>query len=465
MSHVLVLGAGPAGAAAAERLSAHGHEAVVIERADRVGGAAGSTEIDGVRVDFGSHRLHRAIDPSILADLDAKLGDDLQRRPRRGRIRLAGRWLPFPLGIGAIGELPRDFAVRAAFDALTAGLRRPRADTFAEVIRAGLGPTMLERFYGPYARKLWGLDAGEIAGEQARRRVTASSPAALAARLLRGGRGERGTFLYPRRGFGQLWETLAASATAQGAHFHLGANAAAIRWSSHGVAIDLDDGTRLTGDQLWSTIPLPALVGLAEPQPPASVVAAAASLRTRAMVCVYLVLDTPRYAEADAHYFPESWTPVTRISEPKNYRDGHPGTGDDGDPTDRTVLCAEVPCNVGDPLWSLDDDALGDTVVQTLERAGLPTPSVRRVATHRLPAAYPIYDRGFAARLARVDDWASAQPRLLTFGRQGLFVHDNSHHALTMAWSAVAAIGRDGLVDADAWRAARARFTIHVVED
>jgi hypothetical protein len=64
-----------------------------------------------------------------------------------------------------------------------------------------------------------------------------------------------------------------------------------------------------------------------------------------------------------------------------------------------------------------------------------------------------------------LDDWAAAQPRLLTFGRLGLFVHDNTHHALAMAWAAVDALRADGTFDDAAWAAARGRFARHVVED
>ena len=44
-------------------------------------------------------------------------------------------------------------------------------------------------------------------------------------------------------------------------------------------------------------------------------------------------------------------------------------------------------------------------------------------------------------------------------------MHDNTHHALAMAWAAADAVGPDGLVDEAQWVAARARFATHVVED
>src|ERR671911_2323097 len=105
---VVVLGAGPAGLAAAREAAAAGRSVLVLERAATVGGMAASFEVAGIRVDHGSHRLHPSIDPAILADLRRLLGDDLQTRPRHGRVRLQDRWLEFPLRAGdLIAHLPR----------------------------------------------------------------------------------------------------------------------------------------------------------------------------------------------------------------------------------------------------------------------------------------------------------------------------------------------------------------------
>jgi NADPH-dependent 2,4-dienoyl-CoA reductase/sulfur reductase-like enzyme len=89
---IAVVGAGPAGLAAAWRAAAAGHEVVVLERGPQVGGMAGSFEVAGLRVDHGSHRLHPATPAPVLAALRGLLGDELQTRPRHGRIRLLDRW-------------------------------------------------------------------------------------------------------------------------------------------------------------------------------------------------------------------------------------------------------------------------------------------------------------------------------------------------------------------------------------
>ena len=65
------------------------------------------------------------------------------------------------------------------------------------------------------------------------------------------------------------------------------------------------------------------------------------------------------------------------------------------------------------------------------------TAKVRRTETRRLGYAYPVYDRDFEGHLKVLDRWAEDLGGLLTFGRQGLFAHDNTHHALAMAEGAV----------------------------
>ena len=463
---ILIVGAGPAGLMAAWRAAAAGHEVTVVERADRVGGMAGSFEVAGQRVDFGSHRLHPSTSPYLLDALRGLLGDDLQTRPRHGRIRLEGRWIGFPLKpADLLLRLPPTFAARAAFDAATAPLRRPKADTFAEVVRAGLGPAVAGSFYDPYIRKIWGVPPEELSGELARRRVSASSPTDIVRRLARG-RQRRGqgpsqgqVFLSPRRGFGQISEALADAATAAGATIRLGTGVDSARFEDDGVRVRLDDGTTVDADRLWSTAPLPALAPRLAPAPSPKVIEAAGRLTHRALVLVYLVLDRPRYTEFDAHYFPGLDVSTARLSEPKNYR------ASNDDPADRTVLCAEVPCSVGDETWAADADDLGQQVAGDLERQGLPP--VRPVATElrRLPRVYPVYRVGFEQDLAGLEAWADEHPRLLTFGRQGLFVPDNTHHALAMGWAAADAIGPDGRWDQAAWGRARDSFRDFVVED
>jgi protoporphyrinogen oxidase len=469
---VVILGAGPAGLAAAWRAARTGRSVVVLEAAPYVGGMAASFEVAGVRVDAGSHRLHPATAPGLLADLRGLLGDDLQTRPRNGRLRVAGSWIGFPLKPVELGKaLPPRMLAGIARDAVTGPLRKPRQDTFAEVLRAGLGPTLYDALYDPYARKLWGLDGDEIDGEQARRRVTADTPWKVAAKILArarpgratgaGGSGQGQIFHYPRRGFGQIVEALAQAATDAGADIRLSSPVDRVvprSGTDSSPLVCTTDGTPVTGRHVFSTVPLPRLAAMADPAPPTPVLAAAEGLTFRAMVLVYLVHGGGRWTGFDAHYLPADGTPVTRLSEPANYRISA------DDPTDRSVICAEIPCAPGDALHTADEATLAAIVADTLARTGLPAMNVEQVVVRRVKHVYPVYTRGYGAALDALDAWSRNLPGVTTFGRLGLFAHDNTHHALAMAYDAVAALTPAGF-DHHAWAQARERFAAHVVED
>jgi protoporphyrinogen oxidase len=426
---------------------------VLLERGPRTGGLAASFDVGGVRVDHGSHRLHPATAPHILEELRGLLGADLQCRPRHGRLRVGGGWVAFPPSpVGLARTLPPRVTAQLVRDLATAPARRPRADTFAEVVRAGVGPALGEHIYYPYARKLWGTAPEDLSGEQARRRISAPSPLAIARRALR--RGRHAHFFYPRRGFGQIAEALSAAAVDAGAEVRTSAEVTSVDASGR---IHVAGGDTLDAGVVLSTIPLAALARLVRPTAPAAVIDATNELRSRAMVLVYLVLDHAPWTAFDAHYLPGLDLLAARVSEPRNYRDGD-------DPPDRTVLCAEVPCWPDDDTWHAPAAALASRVVDDLGRLGLPPARPVEFEVRRVPSVYPVYRVGFEPGLAAIEQWLDAHPALVTLGRQGLFAHDNTHHTLEMAWSAVDCV-RDGTFDRTGWSEARARFRTHVVED
>ncbi|MFC5380715.1 protoporphyrinogen/coproporphyrinogen oxidase [Aquipuribacter nitratireducens] len=458
---VVVLGAGPAGLGAALRLAQSGTDVVVLEREDHVGGLTASHRVAGVSVDVGSHRLHPATDPVVMSLLRGLLGDELQTRRRNGRARLAGRWVDFPLRPRDLATtLPPGFLARAGLSSLAATVRRRDTSTFESYVRTGLGDVMGGEFYFPYARKVWGLDPADLSGEQARRRISADSPWRLLARVAAGRQASSRFFHYPAGGFGRISEVLADAARAAGARIRTDDPATALeRDGAGGWFVTTGTGV-LRARQVWSTVPLPLLARLAGLRSPDG--SPLPSLPSRAMLVVHLVVPLPRgrrsWTPYDAHYLPGAATPLTRVSEPRNYRDG-------ADPDGVTVLTAEVPCQAGDALWGSGDDALGRLVLDALASHDLPVPDVADVVVRRVPSAYPVHPVGAEAALERLLAAVDAVPGLLTFGRQGLLAHDNTHHTLAMAEAAVRCRRPDGLVDEAAWARAREGFAEHVVQD
>jgi protoporphyrinogen oxidase len=448
---ILILGAGPAGLGAAWRLARRGFPVTLADRAPSVGGNAGSFDCAGFRADFGSHRLHPSCSPEILSDIRSFLGDDLLDRPRHGRIHLGGRWLHFPLkAADLVLRAPASLSFGFARDTLTKPFRNPPTEeSFASVLLRGLGPAMCENFYFPYARKIWGMEPSELDAEQARRRIAAGSAAKLIGKvlaLLPGfSKPGAGRFFYPRRGFGQISEAYRDAALQAGARLLLNTQA--------------DDFLREDNSALvLSTIPLTQLVRAIQPAAPPDVLASASALRYRAMLLIYLVLDTPRFTEFDAHYFPSGSIRITRLSEPKNYSLHGP--------SDRTLLCAELPCHATGDVWRMTNDDLAQLVRDDLLRAGIPIQSsISHIEVKRLAQAYPIYERGFRPHFTRLTSWLDTIPRVVSLGRQGLFAHDNTHHTLAMAYAATDCVGDDGAFDRARWAHARTTFESFVVED
>ena len=468
---VVILGAGPAGVAAAFHLSRRKiADVTVLEQNQQPGGNAGSFEIDGIRVDFGSHRLHPACDSEVLRDIRGLLGSDLLQRKRHGRIRLKGRWIHFPLHLFDLGaRLPPSFIAGVIRDRIhkALGHRISGPPSFATVLEAGLGSTICKNFYFPYAEKLWGIAPEELAPIQAHRRISAGFLRKILWKILSAMPGLRtpgqGYFFYPRLGYGQISDAYFEAAKREGATVHFGARVETVKMPQNQVAaVCFRKGNscqEIEATHVFSTIPINALARTAMPAAPPDVATAATAIRFRGMVLVYLVVGQDRFSEYDAHYFPGPEITISRLSEPKIFSDGAGTPG-------ITVLCAEIPCDVNGKIWSLSDEDLGQTVLDSLRTAEIPVRAkVLRVLSRKLPNAYPIYDQDYEPYFETLDAWAGSIKGLLSFGRQGLFIHNNTHHALFMGYAASNCLDEAGTFDEPRWKQYRQIFESHVVED
>ena len=474
---IVILGAGHTGAAAAYRAARRGLRVTLLEGRDVIGGVGGSFEVDGIRCDYGSHRFNTACPPRVLNDLTAILGPDLLERPKRSRLRLGGRWIQLPMKRSELLRLPWPLLAGVVRDGLaSAGSEMTRLfdrgsgrnATFPQILEGDLGRTLCEHFYFPYAQKTWGRSPAELAvpkRHQIRSRglfrtLLRNGAFAMLGRRAVGAHQDR--YLYPRLGYGQIAERYAEEAARAGARVLLGARVTRVEREGDRVVAVLCERAgaveRHAAEAVWSTIPVVHLVRLLAPEAPRDVLDAGEGLTSRGMILIYLRLAQDHFSEFDTHFIPDPDVPVTRLSEPKNYSGAC-------EPSGRTILCAEMPCDPDAADWSLEDDALGAKVVNWLERAGLPIRSaVRGAFTRRFRAAYPVYRTDTESRLERIETWLHGVSGLVTLGLQGLFSHDDSHHVIDMAYELVNCVTDDGRFDAPRWASARPLFEARVAQ-
>lgn len=167
---VLIVGAGFAGSVCAERMAAHGHRVLLIDRRPHVGGNAfDSDDAHGIRI----HRYG----PHIFHTNSARVFDYLSRFtkwcPYEHRVLadIGGTYLPFPINRTTVNQLYGLALDEAGVEGFLDGIRTRRdpEKTAEDVVLNAVGPELCDRFFRGYTRKQWGLDLTELGPEVTRR--------------------------------------------------------------------------------------------------------------------------------------------------------------------------------------------------------------------------------------------------------------------------------------------------------
>lgn len=442
MTH-FVLGAGPAGLAAADALVRAGEPVAVLEAAPVVGGMARSFDFEGHRVDLGPHRF-AASDPRVLALWREVLGEDVVLLERLTRIRYRDRHFHYPL---RAGDVLRGLGPGRAAAAILSYLRarlvpHPDPAGFEGWVVGAFGRVLYETFFRSYTEKLWGIPCAELSADWAAHRIQGLSLGAAIRRALVGGAGPRSwieRFEYPRVGNGELYRRLAARVEGGGGELRLATRVTgvehdgdgrvtAVRWGGP----DGTEGRRELDGWVVSSIPLTLLVEALDPPAPPSVRAAAAALRFRHTVLVYLLVE-------GTALFPDHWmyvhAPEVRTGRITNYRNWSPDLLPPG--SIATPLSAEYWCSDGDALWEAPEDDLVALATRELDQLGLiSAAAVRAARVVRVPRCYPVYARGYRAHVDALHGYLASFENLEAVGRYGTFRYNNQDLSLLMGLEA-----------------------------
>jgi len=444
---VLIIGAGPAGLAAAAELAKAREDFVIAEKNDCVGGLAKTYVIreNGLefRTDNGPHRFFSK-NRYLYGFIEGILGEQWIPVNRQTRQFIDGKFFDYPLNAFQVVRnvgLAKVFEVTAgyAFALLQYRILKKPVRSFYDYALASFGRPLAELNILGYTEKIWGISTKDLHPDWARQRIKGLNVGKLlvdsAKKLITGRHGSNvktlvDTFYYPDRGAGCTYEAIREKLERDGYEVLLNSFPTAVHHDGQRVtSVTMDvQGASVTvfPEYLIESVHLTDFVKLLRPEPPAEVLEAASRLRYRSQVYLFITLDRERITGDQWIYFPDPSIPFARISEMKNFSPMM-------SPPGKTSLFVEFFCDEGDPIYSMTNDNLFEHAMPHFERLGFFQRSeVRNHYLFRGGKDYPIYDLRYPENLKPVQAYLDRFENLYYIGRPGRFKYTNQDHSLEM---------------------------------
>ncbi len=440
----LVIGAGPAGLAAAYTLAKNGRDVLVLEQDPvYVGGISRTANYKGFLFDIGGHRFFSK-SKEIVDFWNEILPDDFIERPRLSRIFYRGKFYAYPLkafealrnlGLAESARCMVSFGFAKLFP-----IKSPRS--FHEWVRNQFGERLFGIFFKTYTEKVWGMGCDEISADWAAQRIKGLSLGAaivdglrrsLGIRKSAGGEGVKTlieSFRYPRRGPGMMWEAAARKMQAFGGELRMGRSVEKLQYDETrklwSVTARRGDGEVeiFQARHVMSSAPIRELINAMEPAPLS--LFNARDLKYRDFLTVVLIGHPQKE-------LPDNWIyihdPSVKVGRVQNFRSWSPEMIADGV---STCLGLEYFCFEGDGLWTSSDDALIELAKSEIAKIGIMNPDdAFDACVVRQPKAYPVYDDAYAQNVEAIRrEIAMRFPSLHLIGRNGMHKYNNQDHAM-----------------------------------
>lgn len=433
---ILIIGAGPAGLTAAWEAEKHGIKTLIIEGDKEIGGISRTVERNGWRFDIGGHRFFTKVDEVYQIWDEILDEEDFLLRPRMSRIYYKNKFYDYPLkASNALLNLGIIEAVRCVLSYFYVRVFPPKnQDNFEDWVAARFGWRLYNIFFKTYTEKVWGVDARKIGSDWASQRIkNLSLMKAILNAFQINKSGEIITtlidkFKYPKYGPGMMWETAYKKLEEKNHKILLSSKVVEINKENDTYKVKIDSGEVFEAKNILSSMPLAHLPKTIKPIPNNNVLESGQNLKFRDFLSVALVID-----EKDA--FPDNWIyihdPGVKVGRVQNYGSWSPYLVKEG----KTCLGLEYFVNIGDELWSMEDEKLIDLGIKELEKLSLiKTNSTPEGYVVRMPKAYPVYDLDYSKNIDTIEKWLSNDHKnIYPIGRNGMHRYNNQDHSMMTA--------------------------------
>ncbi len=436
---VVVLGAGPAGLAAAFTAQKAGYHVVVIEKSDIAGGKGGSRTWKDFIVDFGPHAYH-AMTKEITDFMLDHSGGEMIDVTIEQRLYIMNKPMGYPFNIKeAITKFTPWLNFRILWDYLWVKVKSlfvelPR-NSFKQYGIANFGRTLYDICFGLYSERVWSCSADKLSVEFAKRKLPNVSLGSFLLQAITRKKEENARsylhvrrYMYHKKGIGKVYQNIADGIAARGGQLVYNASIGKIILARDRrvtkIVLGAPYGSEIPVDYLISTIPFDTLLSYLSPGID-SLKGIEEHMPFQHGVIVNAVINRPKFDSPHWMYLVNKRFHFNRVSEPKNF-------SEQCGPKDTTLLMLEKICMPDDPAWSWKPEDWRPKVESDLGFFGIKPEEIGEIFITHMEKAFPFYLVGYETKKKELLEEMRTVQNLVTTGRYGLYLDINMHDAMVL---------------------------------
>jgi UDP-galactopyranose mutase len=163
---ILLIGGGYASCCAARLLTDLGHEAVIFEGSNQLGGMARSFYLDGLSYEFGPHILaNHACDQSVIDFILRFI--DVKKTSMDTASYVEGKYLSYPPNIDDVPKLKEVEVIQKELLSLPSQVNESNFETY---LISKVGLTLYSLYYKGFTEKFWGVHPNKLHSDWAKLR-------------------------------------------------------------------------------------------------------------------------------------------------------------------------------------------------------------------------------------------------------------------------------------------------------
>jgi protoporphyrinogen oxidase len=281
---------------------------------------------------------------------------------------------------------------------------------FKSWITSRFGKTLYENFFGPYTKKLWGVEPSTLSADWAGQRISLLDLKDVAKKLLlkdkKTVRTYAKSYRYPKYGFGELPKRMAQKFEDLGGKLFLDSEVTNFEYTNNAITEVHTSTERFKAGSIVSTMPLNEM---------SSKLGYESDLKFRSLRFLCIGLDMEDFSPHTWQYVSDYELLPTRIQEPKRRSPFM-------SPKGKSSIMLEIPCNKNDKIWKMGDDELLAIVKKDLKKLGFDIEEkIVDYFSFTTQHAYTLMDINYDIRRDDTIKYLNRFNNLIMAGRQGTF--------------------------------------------